>query len=287
MLASVVCSAQQTTLTPWAKFQFMSGSWNAVGSGTPGEGAGEFSFAFDLQNKVHVIRYVAQFSGDGNTCSPVSEPSPPQPRFRLIYQKLKEGQLAIRFDIASPDQPNNFKNYVAGTATLKDAAVPRRQANPAGPVRLTDDLIEFFSGDWIGSGEFASGKKIEADVNFTPDLDRQWLVYRHTDRTPNKYKALGMWGFETASSRFVMIVTDNFGGARRFSSDGWVNGKVVFEKVPSCLPPADQATSSGANIRERFTFERRNSDTFKMTYETSLDGTNWRLGDYLVFKRKR
>src|ERR1051325_9023398 len=137
MLASVVCSAQQTTLTPWAKFQFMSGSWNAVGSGTPGEGAGECSFAFVLQNKVHVIRYVAQFSGDGNTCSPVSEPSPPQPRFRLIYQKLKEGQLAIRFDIASPDQPNNFKNYVAGTATLKDAAVPRRQANPAGPVRLT------------------------------------------------------------------------------------------------------------------------------------------------------
>src|ERR1051326_7109044 len=74
MLASVVCSAQQTTLTPWAKFQFMSGSWNAVGSGTPGEGAGEFSLAFDLQNKVHVIRYVAQFPGDGNTSSPVSEP---------------------------------------------------------------------------------------------------------------------------------------------------------------------------------------------------------------------
>src|ERR1041384_7880195 len=69
MLASVVCSAQQTTLTPWAKFQFMLGSWNAVGSGTPGEGAGEFSLAFDLQNKVHVVRYVAQFSGDGNTCS--------------------------------------------------------------------------------------------------------------------------------------------------------------------------------------------------------------------------
>lgn len=329
-LMAVLCPAQQVSPAPWSKFQFMLGSWSAAGSGSPGEGAGEFSFTFDLQNRVlvrrshteypasanrpafahddlmiiyadeqqlfhadyydnegHVIRYAVEFSADGNTCTLVNDPSPSQPRFRLIYKRSQEGRLAISFDIAPPGQPDNFKNYVAGTATSKAAVAPKPQTNPNGPIRLTDALVEFFSGDWIGSGEFASGKKIEADVSFAQDLDRQWLVYRHTDRIPNKYKALGMWGFETGSSRLIMIVTDNFGGARRFSSEGWVNGKVVFEKTPSYPPPLNAGTSSGVNIRERFTFERQDNDTFRMTYETSQDATNWRLGDYLVFKRKR
>ena len=154
------------------------------------------------------------------------------------------------------------------------------QQKSAPPIRLPDDLVQFLSGEWIGQGEFASGKKIEADVSFAVDLDGQWLMYRHTDRAPNKYKAVGMWGFETKSRRFMMTVNDNFGGARRFSSDGWTNGKVVFEKIVDDVAPA-------SSIRERFTFERQDADTFKMTYETSQDGKTWRLGDYLVFKRKR
>ena len=154
------------------------------------------------------------------------------------------------------------------------------QTKPDGPIRLPDDLVGFLSGEWIGQGEFASGKKIEAEVSFAPDLDRQWLIYRHTDRLPNKYKAVGMWGFENKSRRFMMTVNDNFGGARQFSSDGWASGKVVFEKILDNVAPA-------SDIRERFTFERQDADTFKMTYETSRDAKTWRLGDYLVFKRKR
>jgi len=41
------------------------------------------------------------------------------------------------------------------------------RAKTDGPKRLPHDLVDFFSGDWTGSGEFASGKNIEADVNFT------------------------------------------------------------------------------------------------------------------------
>ena len=171
-------------------------------------------------------------------------------------------------------------NYAAEQPLLQAGATAKHQTSSAGPVRLPDDVVAFFSGDWIGQGEFASGKKIEADVSFGADLDRQWLMYRHTDRPPNQYKAVGMWGFENKSGRFLMTVNDNFGGARRFASDGWVNGKVVFEKIVDDVAPA-------ANIRERFTFERQDADTFRMTYETSQDSKNWRLGDYLVFKRKR
>ena len=98
------------------------------------------------------------------------------------------------------------------------------------PIPLPRDLVNFFSGEWTGIGEFANGKKIEAEVSFKPDLDNQWLDYRHTDSAPNKYKALGVWGYERSSSKFAMMVNDNFGGMRLFLSEGWAIGKIVFEK---------------------------------------------------------
>ena len=158
----VICAAQQKPAPQWAKFDFLLGTWTAAGSGSPGEGGGEFSFAFDLQKRVlvrrshtaypaaanrpafahddlliiyaddqqlfradyydnegHVIRYAIEFSADGNTCALTSDVSPAQPRFRLIYRKTKEGELAITLDIAPPGQPNSFKTYVSGAARRK------------------------------------------------------------------------------------------------------------------------------------------------------------------------
>ncbi|HEY6217023.1 MAG TPA: hypothetical protein VIW74_10165 [Pyrinomonadaceae bacterium] len=162
VLLPVVCAAQQNRSASWTKFQFMLGSWNAAGSGSPGQGAGEFSFTFDLQNRVivrrshteypatagrpafahddlmviyadeqqlfradyydnegHVIRYAIEFSHDENTCTFVSDASTSRPRFRLVYRKIKDGELGIIFDIAPPGAPNNFKTYVEGTAQRK------------------------------------------------------------------------------------------------------------------------------------------------------------------------
>jgi len=156
-----LCSAQQSSLT-WTKFQFLIGTWHAAGSGTPGQGAGVFSFEFDLQKRVlvrrshtdypaasnrpafahddlmiiyaddqqlfhadyydnegHVIRYTVEFSTDGTTCTFISEPLASRPRFRLIYSKTSQAELTIKFEIAPPDQPNNFKIYVEGTAQRK------------------------------------------------------------------------------------------------------------------------------------------------------------------------
>jgi hypothetical protein len=162
--------------------------------------------------------------------------------------------------------------------------VPAPQGKTELPIRLPNDLIDFFAGEWTGSGEFANGKKIEADVSFSCDIDNQWLVYRHTDRTPGSYKALGMWGTEYASKRFVMIVNDNFGGVRLFTSEGWLNGRIVFQKDTAIILMVSAA--SAQTKRERFTFERQANDIFKMTYETSDDGRTWRLGDYLIFRKK-
>jgi len=162
----------------------------------------------------------------------------------------------------------------AATAQNSDKpSVPKRPAVKPLPTELKD----FFIGEWTGAGEFASGKKIEADVRFSAELDEQWLAYRHADRAPNRYKASGMWGFDRDSEKFVMLVNDNFGGARLFIGDGWRDGKVVFTRAPML---------SGSNFQERFTFEKQSPDSFRMTYENSPDGKTWKLGDFLVFKRK-
>lgn len=162
---------------------------------------------------------------------------------------------------------------------------PTAQPKFAPPRRLPDELTAFFVGSWSGAGGFANGKKIEADVSFTPDLDNQWLAYHHTDRAPSTYKSSGLWGFEYSSKRFVMILADNFGGARLFSSDGWTGSKIVFLKSGAIIPEASDLKQPVR--QERFTFEKQNNDEFKMTYEFSQDGNIWKLGDYLVFTKKK
>ncbi len=155
------------------------------------------------------------------------------------------------------------------------------KSNPLAKYKIPNvvpvEMAEFFVGEWEGHGEFSSGKKIEADVSFTMELDNQRLLYRHADRLPNRYKALGTWGYDQETNKFVMFVQDNFGGSRLFESDGWKDGKVVFLKdVPA----------TAAAYPERFTFEAKAPNLFKMTYEASREGKNWKVGDYINFKRK-
>jgi len=169
--------------------------------------------------------------------------------------------------------------------TTKPVATPAPQRKFDPPIRLPMELVQFFSGEWSGAGEFANGKKIEADVSFTAELDDQWLVYHHSDRAPNSYKALGVWGFEYSSKTFIMILNDNYGGARLFSSEGWRDGKIVFLKQGTISPQTGAA--SQLQSQERFTFERRAGETFKMSYEVSKDGVSWRVGDFLIFKKKQ
>src|SRR5205814_5847155 len=92
---------------------------------------------------------------------------------------------------------------------------------------------------------FPMVKRSKPTVSFSADLDNQWLSYSHTDRLPNKYKARGMWGFDRESGKFVMLLNDNFGGARLFVSDGWADDKIVFNR---------ERLLAALSVEERFTF---------------------------------
>jgi hypothetical protein len=153
------------------------------------------------------------------------------------------------------------------------AHAQQEQASPAHMEALTS----YFSGLWAGSGQFSNGKAIEADVEFRPELGQQWLSYRHTDRAPNRYQALGLWGWNNNSGKLEMSVADNFGGLRQFSAPGWDGHELVFSR----------SNAAGSSLTaERFVFTRETDNSFKMRYEVSKDGLEWRLGDWLLFQRR-
>jgi hypothetical protein len=144
--------------------------------------------------------------------------------------------------------------------------------------KLPEDFVNFFFGNWTGDGEFANGKKISADLTFKLSLDNTWLIYEHTDKLPNKYKSLSMWGVDAMSGQFVAYTFDNFQGHRKFASDGWKEGKLILT-VNEFVPQRGQ-------IFQHFIYEKISDKSFKMTFETSSDSIKWKMVDYLIFTKK-
>ncbi|HEY8928338.1 MAG TPA: hypothetical protein VIM55_04055 [Mucilaginibacter sp.] len=149
-------------------------------------------------------------------------------------------------------------------------------AQSPSPPHINKEIVDFFSGSWSGEGKFANGKSIAADVNFSLSLDSCWLMYTHTDKSPNKYKATSMWGVNK-NGQLIDFLFDNFGGHDKYISAGFTNNQLVWET---------RQENGTAAFYKRFTYQKLDADHFKMTYEASADGNTWRMGDYLVFTRK-
>src|SRR4051812_47798197 len=47
---------------PWSSYRFLLGQWTGEGSGQPGQGKGEFTFALELEGKVLVRRNLNQIA---------------------------------------------------------------------------------------------------------------------------------------------------------------------------------------------------------------------------------
>jgi hypothetical protein len=57
-----ILSAQQPKNNPnWDSYHFLIGEWVGEGGGNPGQGAGGFSFSFDLQNRIVVRKSFADY----------------------------------------------------------------------------------------------------------------------------------------------------------------------------------------------------------------------------------
>ncbi|MBB6610133.1 hypothetical protein H7F15_03700 [Pontibacter sp. Tf4] len=168
-----------------------------------------------------------------------------------------------------------MKNLILTLALL--CAVFSARAQQSAPQKPSKELVQFFSGKWTGEGKFASGKVIAATLNFSTALDGGWLTHDHTDIAPNTYKATSWWGTDPQSGRFVAYIFDNNSGHRLFESEGWQDGRLVLT--------TQQAHPKGGIMWQHFIYEKLSDTSFKMTFEVSKDGAEWRMIDYLVFNK--
>ena len=76
--------------------------------------------AIYFDSEGHVINYAASISDDKRTLTFLSEAAATVPRFRLTYTKEKEDTVHIKFEIAPPGKPDDFKTYLEGGAHRKD-----------------------------------------------------------------------------------------------------------------------------------------------------------------------
>jgi len=94
--------------------------------------------------------------------------------------------------------------------------------------------LQFFVGRWSCAGGTPSGRVLIADVVFTPRMQGHWLESHHVDRPPGRYESLGMWSLaEPPSRESATVVYDNFDGARRFNTSGFLDGVVVWTRDTS------------------------------------------------------
>jgi hypothetical protein len=70
-------------------------------------------------NEGHVIQYGITPSADGNSLVFLSTAVAGQPRFRLTYAKAEKQSVTIKFEIATPDKPDDFKTYINAKANRK------------------------------------------------------------------------------------------------------------------------------------------------------------------------
>jgi len=82
---------------------------------------GKSAKAIYFDSEDHVINYTVTSSADKQTLTFISAAAPHAPRFRLTYQKESDDQVGIKFEIAPPGKPEEFKIYLEGKARKKSS----------------------------------------------------------------------------------------------------------------------------------------------------------------------
>jgi len=82
---------------------------------------GKSAKAIYFDSEGHVINYAVAFSPDKQTLTFTTPAVPSAPRFRLTYQKEADERVGIKFEIAPPGKPDEFKTYLEGKARKKAA----------------------------------------------------------------------------------------------------------------------------------------------------------------------
>ncbi|HTD29424.1 MAG TPA: hypothetical protein VK660_08565 [Xanthomonadaceae bacterium] len=142
---------------------------------------------------------------------------------------------------------------------------------PPAPIRSLD----YFVGDWVCSGVFpASGKTIASTMRYASDLQGSALLKHHDDTAPSLYHAVEAWGYDGQAKRFNATIMDNFGGARRFGSDGWKQDVLTWSSAADVTPV------------QRFVYTRLDRQHYRVDWDVAQNGTDFAVGDTLTCNRQ-
>jgi hypothetical protein len=72
-----------------------------------------------FDNEGHIIHYVVTASADKQALTFLGDAEHGRPRFRLSYTQEKAGSVNIKFEIAPPGKPGEFKTYLEGKVRRK------------------------------------------------------------------------------------------------------------------------------------------------------------------------
>jgi hypothetical protein len=136
--------------------------------------------------------------------------------------------------------------------------------------------LDYFVGDWSCAGVFpASGKSITSQMRYQHDLQGSALLKHHDDTLPPAvYHAVEAWGYDGKAQRFNATILDNFGGARRFHSVGWVKNEWAWVSEAE-LQPA-----------QRFVYVRLDEQHYRVDWQVARNATDFVVGDTLTCKRQ-
>lgn len=121
-------NAQNISLDKW---KWLIGEWVGEGSGQPGQGAGTFTFSFDLNQKVIIRKSHSEYSASGNTPKVIHDD------LMIVYPDINGLQdRAIYFD--------NEGHTILYTAVFQDKSIVlTSEKAPGSPIfRLTYTLLE-------------------------------------------------------------------------------------------------------------------------------------------------
>jgi hypothetical protein len=156
---TILCSLIAVTNAAQNDLNFLVGDWVGSGSGEPGQGAGSFSFAPDLQQHIVIRRAHSEYPASGNkppivhddllivysdqakaiyfdneghvihydittdlqkkSATFLSTDPSPMPLFRLTYVQASDNKLTITFEISPTGKTQDLKTYLTGAATRK------------------------------------------------------------------------------------------------------------------------------------------------------------------------
>jgi len=120
-------NAQQQPPMNWNAFKFLIGEWVGEGTGAPGEGAGGFTFSYDLQNTVLVRKNYANYPATKD------RPAFTHNDLMVVYQEMGKTK-AVYFD-----NEQHVINYSVTVSADSNSVVFVSDVIPSAPrFRLTN-----------------------------------------------------------------------------------------------------------------------------------------------------